>query len=42
MVVFFFYSVFGFIFFGITMIVLKYVIKSAVIEAHQELKAKNK
>lgn len=39
---FFFNSVFGFIFFGITMIVLKYVIKSAVIEAHQELNAKNK
>ncbi len=32
------YTVFGFIFFGLLMIILKYVIKSAIIEAHQEIK----
>jgi len=35
---FLFYSVFGFILFGLLMILLKYVIKSAIIEAHQEIK----
>lgn len=39
---FFVSSVIGFIYFGITMIVLKYVIKSAIIEAHQEISNKIK
>jgi len=35
---FLFYSVFGFITFGIFLILLNYTIKSAIIEAHQEIK----
>ncbi len=39
---FFVSSILGFIYFGISMIVLKYVIKSAIIEANQEINNKGK